>query len=164
MHIPRQDLQAVVLLSYLAILGFFQPISARQNACYNVSAVTVSDISARVLGKSALLWDHDVHCNVVTDWKILGMKLSLWWSWQLVCYGMWRSVVWMTGEVSFLRLPLARPQSWFWFSSTKLEELSLSRLTYIYALKMEATLAAETLVPIFQGTLCYSLEETKLRT
>jgi len=61
MQIPRQDLQGVVLLSLLTILGFFQPTSAHQTACYNVSALTVSDISARVLGESALLWDHDVH-------------------------------------------------------------------------------------------------------
>jgi len=55
MQIPRQDLQGVVLLFLLTILGFFQPTSARQTACYNVSAVTVSDINARVLGESALL-------------------------------------------------------------------------------------------------------------
>lgn len=55
MQIPRQDLQAFVLLSHLTILGFFQPISARQNACSKVSAVTVYDISAGVWGKSALL-------------------------------------------------------------------------------------------------------------
>jgi len=42
MQIPRQDFQGVVLLSYLTILGFFQPIAARQNACYDVSAVNVS--------------------------------------------------------------------------------------------------------------------------
>ena len=102
--------------------------------------------------------------NFANDSKILGVKLSLRWSWQLVSYGVWRSVVWMAGEVSFLRLPLARPQSWVWFSSTKLEQLSLSRLAYISALKMEAALTPETLVLIYRGTMCYSLEETKLRT
>ena len=51
MQRPRRDLQGVVLLSVLTVLGFFQLTSARQNECYNVSAVTVSDISARVLGE-----------------------------------------------------------------------------------------------------------------
>ena len=46
MQIPLRDLQGVVLLFHLTILGFFQPISARQNVHYNVSAVTVSDVSA----------------------------------------------------------------------------------------------------------------------
>jgi hypothetical protein len=52
MQILRQDLQGVVLLSHLTILGLLQPTSACQNAWYNVSVVTVSDISARGLGKS----------------------------------------------------------------------------------------------------------------
>jgi hypothetical protein len=77
MQIPLQDLQGVVLLFHLTTLGFLQPISARQNACYNVSAVTVSDISARVLEKVLYCEIMTYIGNVTTDSQILGLKLSL---------------------------------------------------------------------------------------